>query len=219
MSQNSNDRPIVFYGASELGRDALSVVEGLEKAGRAVQVIGFVDDGAAADGVTEIAGLPILGGGAWLSSRGSEVQCLITIGKPSIRRFLAARLQEWGVSSPTLIHPTAVMGRTVHVGQGTLIMAGVTTTVETVIGDHVVINPRCSIAHDVRIGDFAYLSPGVDLAGRVTIGQAAYLGIASTVLPSRSIGRDAFLGAGAVAVKDVPDGETHAGVPARRLEG
>ncbi len=209
-------RPFVFYGASELGRDALSVVEGLRRAGAKLDFLGFVDDGEGLAG-TEMCDVPILGGGEWLVERAAEVACVMTIAAPAVRRTIVQRLVARGVSFETLVHPTAVIGARVQIGEGTLIMANVTTTVEIEIGRHVVINPACTIAHNVRIGDFSYLSPGCNLAGAVVMGEAAYLGTSATVLPHRTIGKEAVLGAGAVAVHDVPPGTTSVGVPARKL--
>lgn len=209
-------RPFVFYGASELGRDALSVIEGLRLAGHDFDFRGFVDDGEGRNG-SEMCGVPIVGGGDWLSARASEVACVMTIGAPAVRRTIVERLTIQGVGFVTLAHPTAVIGSRVAIGEGTLIMANVTTTVEIKIGRHVVINPACTLAHDVRIGDFSYLSPGCDLAGAAVLEEAAYLGTAAVVLPHRTIGAGSVLGAGGVAVQDVAPGVTAAGVPARKL--
>lgn len=209
------ERPLVFVGAGELGRDALSVLEGLERAGRPVELLGFVDDGAEAG--ASIHGHPVLGGTAWLLDRLDEVAVHVAIGTPSVRERVVERLAAAGARFATLAHPTAVVGRTVAVGEGSLLMAGVTTTVDTRIGAQVVVNPGCTLAHDVEVGDFAYLSPGVDLAGRVRVGRRAYLGTGAVAIPGVEVGADAVLGAGCVVVRDVAPGVTVVGVPARRL--
>jgi len=51
----------------------------------------------------------------------------------------------------------------------------------------------------------------------VRIGRGAYIGAAAIVLPGVTIGPLARIGAGAVVTRDVPAGETWAGVPARAL--
>jgi serine acetyltransferase len=57
----------------------------------------------------------------------------------------------------------------------------------------------------VRLGDYAKLSPNAALGGAVTVG-------------ARTPGSGVTVGAGAVVLRDVPDGITVVGVPARRLE-
>lgn len=208
--------PFVVYGLSELGRDVVTVVEGLVMAGQAPEFLGFVDDNAETWG-TKVMGHPVLGGGDWLVEQPAELGVCMGIGAPRVRERIVGRLQEAGRRFVTLVHPTATVGPSVTIGAGSVLLAGVTTTVEVRIGAHVVINPSCSLAHDVVVEDFAYLSPGVHLAGRVRVGTRAYLGTGAVVIPSRTVGADAVLGAGCVVIRDVAPASTVVGVPARAL--
>ncbi|MFC7338098.1 acyltransferase [Haloferula chungangensis] len=51
----------------------------------------------------------------------------------------------------------------------------------------------------------------------VVIGDNVWLGCGVVVLPGVNIGDNAVVGAGAVVTKDVPAGETWAGIPARAI--
>jgi len=208
--------PVVLYGASELGRDAVSVFPALEAAGTPREFLGFVDDDPAKAGRV-VLGYPVLGPRHWLSGRERAVEVLLGIGEPRIRKSLASSLTNAGHRFATLVHPSVQSTPWVSMGEGTLVMAGCTLTVEVRLGRHVVLNPRCSVAHDVIVGDFSYLSPGVNLAGAAIIEDGVHLGTGATVLPHRRVGRGAVVGAGAVVTRDVPPGEVFVGVPARRL--
>lgn len=57
------------------------------------------------------------------------------------------------------------------------------------------------------------------ILGRVSIDDGAIIGMRSVVLPDVRIGKDARVGAGALVARGtvIPDGETWAGVPARKI--
>ena len=75
----------------------------------------------------------------------------------------------------------------------------------------------CVINHDCSIGQRAVLTSSVTLAGGVAVGPGAYLGQSASVRQHLHIGANAFIGMGAVVTKDVLDGQTVAGNPARNL--
>jgi sugar O-acyltransferase (sialic acid O-acetyltransferase NeuD family) len=211
---------VVLVGAGDLGRDALSVFHGSERGDgpEVMRVLGFVDERPELAG-TQIFDVPVLGGLDWFATMPPGVRALVTVGDPAARRHLAARLGEMDVRFARAVHPSVSATPWLTLGEGSLVMAGTSLTVNVTVGRHVVINPGCTVAHDVEIGDFSYLSPGVDLAGRVVLEEDAYLGTGAVVIPGRRVGRGAVVGAGAVVIEDVPPGVTVAGVPARILGG
>jgi sugar O-acyltransferase (sialic acid O-acetyltransferase NeuD family) len=80
------------------------------------------------------------------------------------------------------------------------------------------------VAHDCVIGDFVTFAPGVKCNGNVEIADYAYIGTGAILrqgTPEKPlrIGRGAVVGMGAVVTKDVPDGVTVVGNPARPMEG
>lgn len=82
-------------------------------------------------------------------------------------------------------------------------------------------NLNCTIAHDCQIEDFVTVGPGANISGNVHLKEGCSIGTGAVVLQGRStddklvIGSDAVIGAGAVVTRQVGDGLTVKGVPAR----
>jgi sugar O-acyltransferase (sialic acid O-acetyltransferase NeuD family) len=200
---------VLLVGASGLAREVL--------AAGMTGVVGFVDDDASLHGST-VAGLPVLGSIAEAAAR--DEQLLVCVGPSGPRRHVVRRLTRAGVTDAryaTYVARGARIGRTSTVGVGSIVLDGAVVTADAAVGRHVVVMPNCTITHDDVLEDFATLTAGVALAGGVRVRETAYLGMNTAVRQGVTIGAAATVGMGAVVLDDVPDGETWAGVPARRL--
>lgn len=141
---------------------------------------------------------------------------IIGIGSAAVRRRIAEQMN--GVLWYTAIHPTAVIGSHVTVGEGTAVMAGAVINAGASIGAHCIVNTGAIVEHDNQIGNFAHISVGAKLAGTVTIGESSWIGIGAVVSNNLSICGGCMVGAGAVVVKNITEPGTYAGVPARRIK-
>ncbi|MCA9402064.1 MAG: serine acetyltransferase [Candidatus Omnitrophica bacterium] len=72
---------------------------------------------------------------------------------------------------------------------------------------------HCSVGTGVIIG-----TRGVGNVGSPTIGDHVYIGVGAKILGKITIGSHVKIGANAVVIKDVPDGATAVGVPARVIQ-
>lgn len=135
---------------------------------------------------------------------------VISIGSNKIRQQIAGRLP---VHYGKAVHPKAIISRRAAVGDGTVIMGGVTVNADTVIGKHCILNTNASVDHDCRLGDFVHISPNVAVCGGVTIGEGSHIGAGAVIIPGVKIGHWAVIGAGCVVIRNVEDGQVVVGNP------
>ncbi len=178
-----------------------------------IHVAAVFDDDPAKAGAT-LCGVPIVGG------VDSILQCrrlptLIAIGDNARRLQLAEQLPlPWA----TVVHPEAVVDNSAQLGAGALVLAGAVVQVDATIGDHAIVNNNATVEHDCRVGTGAHVSSNACLTGGACVGTGTMIGAGAVVLPQISVGDFATVGAGAVVTKDLPNGVTVCGVPARAIE-
>jgi sugar O-acyltransferase (sialic acid O-acetyltransferase NeuD family) len=197
----------VILGKGGQGRD---VLDALLAAGR--NVVGVFDDGDP----PLPAQVPLLGKiDEWRTVLAPGVEFIAGMGNSTERAEFAAAVFVGGGRLASAIHPGAVISPRATIGPGVFIAAGCVVAPDAVIQDLAFLNANCSIDHDCQIGVAAQLSPGVTLPGGVVVGDSAFIGAGAVVLPGKRIGVGAVVGAGSVVTRDVADGVTVAGNPAR----
>lgn len=163
------------------------------------------------------AGIPVLGSDDILSRLRSEGldHAFCALGSNRVRDRMGDRLHSLGFNLPAVQGPGAYVAPSVKVGRGAAILPGATVNIDCVIGDFAIINTNASVDHDGIIGRAAHVGPGAALAGCVEVGARTFLATGSAIIPERRIGADCVVGAGSVVVRDIPDGVTAYGNPAR----
>ncbi|WP_343672651.1 acetyltransferase [Chitinophaga sp.] len=139
---------------------------------------------------------------------------LIALGNNRARRQIAEQLNVPFIKG---IHPAATVSGRAVLGNGTVVMAGVTINADAVIGRHCIINTNASVDHDCILEDYVDISPNVALCGGITIGEGTHIGAGAVVKPGIMIGRWATIGAGTVVIRDVPDSAVIVGNPGKEM--
>lgn len=135
---------------------------------------------------------------------------------PILRELFAAVGQNAAIRAPVYIdygcHIT--IGREVFLNYGCVLL----DVCDITIGDGTQIGPLVQILTADHPRDPAARAAGLENGKPITIGANVWIGGGAIILPGVTVGRDAIIGAGAVVTRDVPDGVTVAGNPARPLQ-
>ena len=208
-------KDIVIIGAGDFGREVAWLVEDINKAKETFRIIGLLDDDEKKIGQV-YNGYKCIGPVSQLIEirKTRQICAVIAMQDGNIRRHIVEKLcgfNDW----ETLIHPLANISATSSIGKGSIICAGSSISVNTNIGNHCVFNISSILGHDCEIGDYVSIMSGSCVSGHVMIGEEAYLATNCTVVPGRRIGRNARVGAGSVVLRNVQDGVSVMGVPAK----
>lgn len=142
--------------------------------------------------------------------------CIVAIGNAKIRQKIQQYLEALHLKLTVLVHPAAIVAEDVRIGTGTVVMAGCVINPGATIGQGCIINTSSSVDHDCQIADYVHVSVGAHVAGTVQVGRSTWIGAGATVSNNLYICENCIIGAGAVVVKDILEGGTYTGVPAKR---
>jgi acetyltransferase EpsM len=179
------------------------------------EIAGFWDDDKSRKG-EHYCGFTVMGSLERLSILKNEfdvANIILAIGDNSVREQLADSLPD--VHFPRIIDPTALVGKGVKIGVGTVVMPGAVLEPFAHIGCHCIVNNHAVVGHNVRIGDFCHVGGGAIVSGQCTVGCGTLIGINACIIQNLHIGQYCRIGAGAVVLKNFPDNTTALGNPAR----
>jgi hypothetical protein len=213
-------RELVIIGAGGFGAVAAATAEQINAAADAGihrwEVIGYADSDPAKRGARH-AGRPVHGTledtAQAFGQRGLWFVC--AIGDNRARAAVAARAVSLGWRPATLVHPSAVLDRSVQIGAGSFVGPLVVAAWDARIGANVVIDAHVSIGHNAVLMDCCEAFGGARINGNCQVGEFALIGCNATLLPGTLVGRGAVVGANSLAHGIVEPDAMVLGAPAR----
>jgi sugar O-acyltransferase (sialic acid O-acetyltransferase NeuD family) len=205
-------KQLVIIGAGGFGRDVLSWAR---QANGPWEIKGFLDDNLLAlEGYRT--SVPILSTvNDYVPASDDVFVC--AIGQVAPKKRCVELIQQRGGEFVQIIHPSAVLGDNVRLGQGVVLCPNSAIGADAVLDDFVAVNFFSSVGHDSHVGRWSQLHCHVDVTGHVEVGESVLFGSHASVLPRLRIGNGATIGAGAIVTRDVGAGTIVFGVPARPL--
>ena len=146
-----------------------------------------------------------------------EDGCAYVLGTPTVYKNLIVEgvKKDRDITFASLIHPTANLASTVHVGEGVFVNMSATIGPNVRLEDFCTVNRAASIGHDSKVGRYSLIGPAAAIAGSTMIGKRSIVSMRATVLDRLVIGDLSVIGAAALVNKDIPSGVVAYGVPAK----
>lgn len=211
--------PLVVVGAGGFGREVLDIVEALNRAAETnvFEIMGVVDANPSAENLCRLSARNVryLGTEAAWREMGSRALYLVGVGNPAARQEIDKAFTASGLTAATVVHPSATIGSSFTVGQGSVLGGGVQVSTNVTLGRHVHLNSNSTIGHDSVLNDFVSINPSATISGDVRIGPRSLIGAGAVVLQGLCIGADTVVGASACVTRGVGDRSVVKGIPAR----
>lgn len=209
-------KDIIIIGAGGFGREVEWIINRINKEKIIWNILGFADDNVEKD--TKIGNNKVCCSVDELANSNTEISVVIAIGNSVVRKKIYEKLsQNENIKFPNIIDPDTILGE-VKMGEGNIICAATIMTVNILISNFVIVNLDCTIGHDDVIENFVTIYPSVNVSGNVTVGQCTEIGTGTQIIQGKNIINNVIIGAGAVVTKDILQGGTYVGVPAKRME-
>ena len=208
-------KEIIIIGAGNFGRETSWLIEDINKAKPTYNLLGFLDDTESKQG-EYFNGYKCIGKIPHLLNicQERDICAVIAMEDCAGRKKITDRLTDF-TNWETIIHPSANIADSAQIGQGCIICANTSISVNTTIKNHCVFNIGAIIGHDVSIGSYVSIMSGACVCGNVQINDEAYIATNCSVLPRIKIGSRARIGAGSTVLRNVKDATTVMGVPAK----
>lgn len=142
---------------------------------------------------------------------------ICSIGGESRRNLMLEIINLGGEFIP-LIHKTARIGTNAFLGKGNMVGAFTTIASDAHIGDYNFIQSYTILGHDVVIGDWNRIDSHVMLVGGTFVGNHNIIHTHAMINHTVHVGDECKIAACSFIIKDVENGSTMFGNPARRLK-
>ncbi|TPV34058.1 acetyltransferase [Paucihalobacter ruber] len=211
LKNNSN---IVLIGASGHAKVVIDIIEKLNR----FTIVGLIDSFKPIG--TQIFEYKVIGTEDDLPELTKKYHFnagIITIGDNWIRKVIHQKIENLVPEFEliTAIHPSAVIGKQVKIGNGTVVMPGAIINSAAKVGKCCIINTKVSLGHDSEMKDYSSLAPNVTVGGNVSIGSYTAICMGANIIQDISIGKHSIVGAGALVNKNIEDYNLVYGVPAK----
>lgn len=217
VKEGNNGMILFIYGAGGAGIEIYDMVKRNLSTGEKYDEVIFIDDFQEEGEHYGAKRIPFSSCGKYAGCRDAEF--VIAVGEPSARKLLFDRVVSAGYSFATLVDETAIISPTAQIGIGCVIDAGTVVSSAAKIQENCLIMFHTIIGHHALVGRDCVICPQATVGGHSTVGEQSFLGLDSSMKEGVHIGKHVIVGLGSMVFRDVEEGMTVIGNPARATKG
>jgi sugar O-acyltransferase (sialic acid O-acetyltransferase NeuD family) len=140
------------------------------------------------------------------------------LGSVKWKKYYVELILSKGGKFINLIHPSTIFNTNVSIGNGVIVFMNSNISNDCVIGNFVTLQGFIGLGHDTKIGNWAHLNAYSFTGGFTVLEEEVCLNTRATVLPGVIVRKGATVGASSLVIKNVKEGTTVFGVPAKKIE-
>jgi len=194
-------KDIVIIGAGGIGREVAWIIEEINEVNPTWNIVGFVDENREMHN-KDLNGYKVLGGIEALDKLEVKPYVVVAIANCEVKKNIVARLEE-KYKFATVIYPKVRVSKYIEIGKGSIIYPGVILTVNTKIGNHVIISGKCGIGHDTVIGDYSSVLWGSSFSGYDVVGKGCFIRVGCKIAQGIDITGGSRVATGSVVTEDI----------------
>lgn len=209
-------KDLVIIGAGGMGREVFHLATQCEGYLKSYQIKGFLDDNTRALDGFKYKYPPIISNLLKYKVKSNDI-FICSIGDVTTKKRIIEYFISRGGNFITLMHPNVDINITATCGVGCLIFPQAHIGSEAIIGNHVMVQSYVAIGHDAIIGDFTRIDPKASCVGGVKVGECVTIHTMAMINHNVSIEDNSVIGALSFVIKNVRQGVTVFGIPAKEL--
>ncbi len=193
-------KEIILVGAGGHAAVILDILKAQIAKGEKIKFKGFLDD----SNKKQWMGYPVLGSTLNINHFNEEnTYFILAIGSNKIRYKLIQKYKH--LKFYTAIHPSAIIGSQVEIGDGTVVMPNAVINANSQIGQHVIINTGAIVEHDNLIEHCAHVASNATLCGGARVKALTHIKSGVTVVQGITVGSQSIIEAGSTVMNDLPN--------------
>jgi acetyltransferase EpsM len=213
---------VVILGIGSYSVNIAEIINAMNEANsddkdyRKKEIIGFVDPETKKTG-RKFFEFEVLGDFTWFNDINENISVVGIINRDERYEIINKISRHPYLKFPNIVHPSTTVSSKANIGFGNIIAQGVIISPEANIGNFNKLNYGVIIGHHCNIGNFNIINGMAHITGSSTIGNYCMLGAASIIIDNVTVGDKVKVGANSLVRKDLPNGVTAVGSPAKIL--